>query len=407
MTKIQSYIDFTNLISPVPGEGLEQLVRQIGRRKGLSPVWSGRGPDGGRDLLFLEILSGSISNHRIKWLVSCKDRAGSGESVTERDLPASGIRDKLDQHRADGFLLVTTTTVSASAKALIDGLDRSTGGSIHTCVWDSSELAAILLEAGNQDLLKQFLPESYKLVKGLTSIEGALLSFTDHLPDSVLSEVIQLVKPYSGSRIKGSVIWPNDPTFAIAADAIMAALLKQDDITGAVKATDGMGLDNFTAFISALHRSYPTECFGYLSQVVKQHPNPDIRYNSYQFLADNYDLTRQDILDLAPYVDDESSLIEIAEVVSFVKSHLLSRTEFYELYSQVDDLSGGARINEIEVININYEVRVSGRIDFFGAILVEAVKEVGVKRISFTGTFEGYLDKQAIYLDSAALDVST
>jgi hypothetical protein len=40
------------------------------------------------------------------------------------------------------------------------------------------------------------------------------------------------------------------------------------------------------------------------------------------------------------------------EVISFIKSHLLSRSEFYRLYSQVDDLTGGARIDKINVIDL-------------------------------------------------------
>jgi hypothetical protein len=99
--------------------------------------------------------------------------------------------------------------------------------------------------------------------------------------------------------------------------------------------------------------------------------------------------------------------MENPEVVSFIKSHLLSRTEFYKLYSQVDDLTGGARIDNITVINISYEMRSGGRTDFFGVILVEAVNEVGIRRISFTGTFEGFFDELGVYLESASLDVST
>lgn len=45
-------IDFTGLVSQVPGEGLEQLARILGHRLGLSPSWSGRGGDGGKDLKF-------------------------------------------------------------------------------------------------------------------------------------------------------------------------------------------------------------------------------------------------------------------------------------------------------------------------------------------------------------------
>jgi hypothetical protein len=75
--------------------------------------------------------------------------------------------------------------------------------------------------------------------------------------------------------------------------------------------------------------------------------------------------------------------MENAEVISFIKSHLLSRTEFYRLYSQVDDLTGGARIDDVNVISINYEIGGDGRTDFNGVMSVEAVKEGGVGRISF------------------------
>jgi hypothetical protein len=48
-----------------------------------------------------------------------------------------------------------------------------------------------------------------------------------------------------------------------------------------------------------------------------------------------------------------------------------------------------------------------GRTDFSGVILVEAINEVGVRRISFTGTFEGFFDELGVYLESASLDIST
>lgn len=100
-------------------------------------------------------------------------------------------------------------------------------------------------------------------------------------------------------------------------------------------------------------------------------------------------------------------MVEKSEVVASIKSQLLSRTEYYDLYGQLDDLSGGARIEDITIIEINYESRVSGRTDFFGTLQVEAVKEVGITRSTFTGVFEGYFDEIDIYLESASLDVSS
>jgi hypothetical protein len=67
--------------------------------------------------------------------------ATSGTAVTESDLPT--IKDKLAQHHADGFLLVTTTVPGVAAKQMLDNLDKSNGGDIYTWVWDKSELTRI------------------------------------------------------------------------------------------------------------------------------------------------------------------------------------------------------------------------------------------------------------------------
>jgi hypothetical protein len=106
-------------------------------------------------------------------------------------------------------------------------------------------------------------------------------------------------------------------------------------------------------------------------------------------------------------MDNKFPLIERSEVISFVKSQLLSRTEYYGLYGQLDDLSAGARIKNIDIIDISYKQMGNSRIDFFGTLLIEAFKETGITNISFTGTFEGYFDELGIYLESASLDVST
>ena len=188
---MKKIIDFEDLISPVKGEGLEQLVRKLGQRKNLSPSYTGRGADGGRDLLFVEILSGSISTEKITWLVSCKDNAKSGISVSEGELPRPGILDKVKQHKADGFLLVTTTTPSAGAKALLDSLDISNNGSIHTQVWNYTDLTEMLMQPSNEDLLKAFLPKSFHRFKALDSMESALQTFSDRIPARVLQQVLK------------------------------------------------------------------------------------------------------------------------------------------------------------------------------------------------------------------------
>ena len=106
-----------------------------------------------------------------------------------------------------------------------------------------------------------------------------------------------------------------------------------------------------------------------------------------------------------PEYDD--MFIERLGVPSFVENQLLSRTEFYPLYSQLDDLSGGARIESINVVKVVYEEQANGSIHFFGTLMIEVTKLMGITRNSFTGTFEGSFDRLGIQLDSAALDIST
>ncbi|MBU2470639.1 MAG: restriction endonuclease, partial [Proteobacteria bacterium] len=127
-------IDFREISEYHRGEGLEALTRELGKRLGLNPAWSGRGPDDGKDLLFTEIINGQLANVKIRWLVSCKDFSESGRAVNETD--AGSILDKVKQHNANGFLLVTTTTVTSGLKKVLDGLNKGEIDRIRTHVWD-------------------------------------------------------------------------------------------------------------------------------------------------------------------------------------------------------------------------------------------------------------------------------
>lgn len=77
----------------------------------------GRGPDGGRDILVKETLTGKLASQNFTWLVSCKHYATSGKAVgTEHEI---NITDRLTQHKANGFMGFYSTMASA---ALVDRL---------------------------------------------------------------------------------------------------------------------------------------------------------------------------------------------------------------------------------------------------------------------------------------------
>jgi hypothetical protein len=90
--------------------------------------------------------------------------------------------------------------------------------------------------------------------------------------------------------------------------------------------------------------------------------------------------------------------MERSEVVSFIKSQLLSRLSITSSTVRLM-ICQAARIEDVNVNEISYEPKVGGGTNFFGKILVEAVKEVGITRSSFTSTLEGYFDEFGIYLN--------
>jgi len=409
MEKSQPLIDFKELVSTAPGDGLEQLVRQIGHRKKLSTSWSGRGADGGLDLRFTEFLSGSLSKEKITWLVSCKDNAKSGKSVSERDLP--NITDKLIQHKADGFLLVTTTTITTGAKKLLDDLDKSNGGNIYTLVWDSSELTTMLLEPANQDLFMQFFPQSYQKVKGLTSPEGAILAFRDQLPNEILAEIMHLLVPYSEISLKGSIIWPYDSVSATVIDQIIKYVFITPNLDEAVLVTEQIEYDAFMALVTQLHESYPEECYAYLSAIVRQHHEPDIRFNAAQFLFENYEISSYDRIFFATHLDPDG-LAELysSDVIYYAEEELRNNTPNYDIYKQIDILSSATQIDSVEAGDLDFNALDEERIEFTGRMYIYVTlffdnEKMGREFIS--GSFSGYFDANGMYLEEAFIDTKS
>lgn len=411
MDRSSNLIDFRELVSAVPGEGLEELVRQIGYKRHLSPTSSGRGPDRGRDLFFTEILVGNVSTQKLKWLVSCKDKANSGEAVTEADLPA--IKDKLAQHEADGFLLVTTTVSGAAAKEMLDSLDKSNGGDLYTCVWDKSELTKILLRPEYQDLLQQFLPESYKRVKGLTSLEGAVLNFREDLPDAVLDEVMRLVKPYSGFQLKGSRIWPYDTRSSRAIDEIVRNLVIEGNPGQAAESTEGIEFDAFMSLLARLYAAYRVECYRYILALAEAHPDPDLRYNAVQFAIDTYhsSIPGPDYFILASALEDDDSIEDLFgfTISKFIAGQLDDNPHGYDVGHDLDSISGATVIDEVVVASLNAS-KANDQINFDGTlelrVTLQAHEEDGIKD-RYPGEFTGYIDATGLHLKSANADISS
>lgn len=140
------------------GRGLEQLVREVLLQHGFDPQWSGEGPDGDRDLTFVESGLALLGSKPRRWLVSCKDNSESGKAVGADN--ANGVLEQITHHGAQGFLLVCATHPSASLVTRLERLEVAYKGSLAIHYWDGVILERLLATPRGWAIAQQFMPRS-------------------------------------------------------------------------------------------------------------------------------------------------------------------------------------------------------------------------------------------------------
>lgn len=118
-----------------------------------------RGADNGKDLIAIEYQTGSLSSTKIRWLISCKHKAHSDQSVspTEED----NISDRIKEHDADGFIGFYSTLPSSSLNNRFDKYKKQ-GNKI--VIFNSERIETELIKSKNNDLIKRFFPKSFKKI---------------------------------------------------------------------------------------------------------------------------------------------------------------------------------------------------------------------------------------------------
>jgi hypothetical protein len=145
-------LDFKEL--PTDGIAFEQLIRELLIRSGFEVHWTGVGPDGGRDLVVTEKVSGQLAPFQRKWLVSCKHHAHSENSVGLDD-----IRDIVDACAAvdaEGFLLACSTQPSSSVVRRLEEIQANR--TLLTKYWDAVEIEKRLDTPVTFPLISLFFP---------------------------------------------------------------------------------------------------------------------------------------------------------------------------------------------------------------------------------------------------------
>ncbi|MCC5605177.1 restriction endonuclease [Nostoc favosum] len=149
-------MDFKEL--PTNGQAFEQLVRELLFSQGLYVEWSGRGPDGGRDLICRETLTGIFASQTRTWLIQCKHKAHSEESVGIADL--DDIVSSCSQHKASGYLLACSTQPSSAVINRLDGISSNSDTKITATYWDAVILERLLSQPSQWAIAQRFMPKS-------------------------------------------------------------------------------------------------------------------------------------------------------------------------------------------------------------------------------------------------------
>lgn len=149
-------LDFKELSKD--GLELEQMIREMLFTLGFKIFWSGKGPDGGKDLICIEEALSVFLPTKKKWLIQCKHKAESGKSVGVDDLDE--IVDSCMQHDCEGYLLVTTTQPSSAVVQRLEQITSNKRNNIVATYWDSVELERRLNTAQLWNIAQRFLPKS-------------------------------------------------------------------------------------------------------------------------------------------------------------------------------------------------------------------------------------------------------
>lgn len=149
-------IDFTELSQD--GDAFELLMRELLSHRGLEVYWTGRGPDGGKDLICSERMVGNFDVSIKRWVVQCKHNAHSGSAVSCSDIDS--IENICGANEADGYLLACTTYPSSTLMTMLHDINKR--GKISVQVWDCIQIEKELQLPQNWDIANTFFPISMK-----------------------------------------------------------------------------------------------------------------------------------------------------------------------------------------------------------------------------------------------------
>lgn len=114
-----------------------------------------RGADGGIDLLVEERRTGVGGETLVKWLVSCKHKAHSGNSVSPTE--DANIRDRVEANGCQGFIGFYSTLASTGLSTNLEGMK----GKFEFQIFDREKIEAKLIHsAKGLEIAERYFPKS-------------------------------------------------------------------------------------------------------------------------------------------------------------------------------------------------------------------------------------------------------
>jgi hypothetical protein len=124
---------------------------------------SGKGADGGRDILIIFELTDSVIKFERKWVIQCKFHK---DDVSKSDLSDVNIPSLIHEYGADGYLLVCRKGVNSSVTNFFDNLRKNCRFGYSYEIWKGSELKRRIRDLG-ESLIQRYFPEHFEYLRKL------------------------------------------------------------------------------------------------------------------------------------------------------------------------------------------------------------------------------------------------
>ena len=123
---------------------------------------SGRGSDGGRDILVTFEVNDSIITYTRKWVVQCKfyDTA-----ISKTHLATVNIPSLIHEYGADGYLLVCKNNPAQKVTEMFEDFRKNCRFKYSYWIWNGRDLLGRIQI--KDKLLKQYFPEYYNFTKSI------------------------------------------------------------------------------------------------------------------------------------------------------------------------------------------------------------------------------------------------